>query len=154
NCDENGNGSVFEPILRVFRRGVAQTPTEVTGTLNRPVDAAPVINRRSLAISAGRVFFRTPEWLGASQGTVAAASGLTGGGATSPPSISADGRLVAFGAGSGSLVGADTNGVADIYVLDRQTSTYELISRATDGTIADNSSTDAAISADGTAVAF
>src|SRR5262249_15294257 len=58
NCDENGNGSVFETILRVFRRGMAQTPTEVTGTFNRPADAAPVINGRSLAISGGRVFFR------------------------------------------------------------------------------------------------
>lgn len=38
---------------------------------------------------------------------------------TSDPALSSDGRYVAFDSGNASLVGGDTNGVGDIFVLDR-----------------------------------
>jgi hypothetical protein len=43
------------------------------------------------------------------------------------PSISADGRFVAFVSGSSNLVPGDTNGVADVFLHDRRTDTTQRI---------------------------
>ena len=51
-----------------------------------------------------------------------------------PCSISADGRYVAFASIASNLVPGDTNGVADVFVYDRQTDTIERVSVAADGT--------------------
>jgi Tol biopolymer transport system component len=78
-------------------------------------------------------------------------------GATGPsfdPSISADGRLVAFTSDAGNLVPSDTNRIGDVFVHDRQTGTTVRASVASDGTQANNLSFLPAISADGRAVAF
>ena len=50
-----------------------------------------------------------------------------------PPSISADGRYVAFEHGAGNLVAGDTNGTFDIFVRDRQLGTTRRVSVATGG---------------------
>ncbi|MCY2991008.1 MAG: S8 family serine peptidase [Planctomycetota bacterium] len=55
-------------------------------------------------------------------------------GSSSNPSISADGRFVAFTSSASNLVPEDTNGVYDVFVYDRQKRTVELVSVATDGT--------------------
>lgn len=60
--DSNEDGDIFDTILRVFRLG---DPNEVTLGLDFAVDAATVINGRSLAISGEVVFFRIPEWTNA-----------------------------------------------------------------------------------------
>ena len=79
------------------------------------------------------------------------------------PSISADGRYVAFHANSSNLVPGDTNGWRDlmlqvrgydVFVHDRQTGTTERVSVATDGSQGDLDSRDPTISADGRCVAF
>jgi Tol biopolymer transport system component len=70
------------------------------------------------------------------------------------PSISADGRYVAFGSSATNLVSGDTNGASDIFVNDLQTGTTKRISVATDGTQGNNSSSAPSISADGRYVAF
>ena len=70
------------------------------------------------------------------------------------PSISADGRYVAFDSQATNLVKRDTNGVTDVFVHDRLTGTTERASVSTNGTQGDGDSTDAAISADGSGVAF
>ena len=57
------------------------------------------------------------------------------------PSISKDGRFVAFGSRATDLVANDTNGQTDIFLRDRQTGTTELISQATDGTQGNGRST-------------
>ncbi len=44
-----------------------------------------------------------------------------GGAASRTPSISGDGRLVAFASDADDLVSGDTNGATDVFVLDRQT---------------------------------
>jgi hypothetical protein len=67
------------------------------------------------------------------------------------PSISGDGRFVAFQSLADNLVGADTNGTADIFVRDRLTQTTE---RLCDAMQANSFSTTPAISADGRVVAF
>jgi Tol biopolymer transport system component len=70
------------------------------------------------------------------------------------PSISADGRYVAFDSTATTLVASDTNGVRDIFVYDRQAGTIERVSVSSSGTPADDSSFRASISADGRYVAF
>ena len=69
------------------------------------------------------------------------------------PAVSANGRYVAFDH-SGNLVPDDTNGVADVYVHDRQTGLTELVSVGSDGTLGTRQSSTPAISADGRFVAF
>jgi PKD repeat protein len=70
------------------------------------------------------------------------------------PSISADGRYVAFESSAATLVLGDNNGVWDVFVHDRTTGTTERVSVASDGTEANGASGEAAISADGRYVAF
>jgi Tol biopolymer transport system component len=50
------------------------------------------------------------------------------------PSISDDGRYVAFESDSSLIVGSDSNMVGDVFVMDRQTFSVQIVSRATDGT--------------------
>jgi hypothetical protein len=70
------------------------------------------------------------------------------------PSISADGRFVAFWSPAWNLVPGDTNAVDDIFMRDRQDGTTERVSVATGGTQGDSFSRYASISADGRFVAF
>jgi Ca2+-binding RTX toxin-like protein len=76
------------------------------------------------------------------------------------PSISADGRYVAFSSFSSNLVANDTNGAADVFVYDRDTDTVERVSVATDASEGNNDSQGnnhrqpPSISADGRYVAF
>ena len=71
---------------------------------------------------------------------------------TGYPSISADGRWVAFQSAVNNLVAGDTNGVTDVFVHDRQTGSTELVSTIGDGTSAGGDSP--SLSADGRWVAF
>jgi Tol biopolymer transport system component len=70
------------------------------------------------------------------------------------PAISADGRFVAFASLASNLVAGDTNGIQDIFVHDRGTGLTERVSVRSDGTQANATSEDPAISADGRFVAF
>jgi hypothetical protein len=70
------------------------------------------------------------------------------------PSISADGRYVAFESDAGNLVDGDDNGNTDIFVFDRQSGTTVLASSNVDGEASTGSSYEPAIDASCTAVAF
>ncbi|MEN6644398.1 MAG: FlgD immunoglobulin-like domain containing protein, partial [Armatimonadia bacterium] len=70
------------------------------------------------------------------------------------PSISADGRFVAFVSDSTNLVSGDTNGDEDVFVRDRTTGQTTRVSVATGGAQGNNSSSGPSISADGRYVAF
>jgi Tol biopolymer transport system component len=76
------------------------------------------------------------------------------GGGCANASISFDGKLVAFESPSAWLVENDTNGRKDVFVTNRETGSIRRMSVATDGTEGDLDSSDAAISADGSTVAF
>lgn len=85
------------------------------------------------------------------------------GGSSSHPSISGDGRYVAFSSNTGWLVDEDHDGepnvppgVEQVYVRDLKTKTTRLISRADgrDGRIGDAESTEPVISENGLYVAF
>ena len=70
------------------------------------------------------------------------------------PSISADGRYVAFYSHASNLVPGDTNDCIDIFTYDRWTDSIERVSLASDGSQADEGSYAPSISADGRYVAF
>ncbi len=155
-CDANANGSRDDTVLRVFRLG----QTEATIGLNTPrtIDAAPVVNGRSLAVSAGRVFFLTSEAAGAAQQTTRVsvdsnenqASGASG----DDVAISADGRYVAFTSLASDLVAGDTNNVADVYVRDRETGETARVSFRADGGEGNLAAVQPSISGDGRFVTF
>lgn len=81
-------------------------------------------------------------------------AGINADGNSIHPSVSADGRYVAFQSSADNLVANDTNGVDDIFVYDRQTHTTIRVSVAADGTQANGSSFVPVLSADGTHVSF
>jgi hypothetical protein len=70
------------------------------------------------------------------------------------PSVSADGRYVAFQSLATNLVSGDTNGFGDVFVRDHQTGDTERVSVDSSGTQADGESLNAAISSEGRNVAF
>ncbi len=73
---------------------------------------------------------------------------------TSSPSISVDGRFVAFQSYAANLVPGDTNANADIFVHDRSTGATIRVSVDSSGAQADSASYVPSISADGRYVAF
>lgn len=70
------------------------------------------------------------------------------------PSISADGRFVAFRSSASNLVPGDTNGLSDIFVYDRQTGVTERVSVSSGGVEGNGMSLEPTISGDGRYVAF
>jgi Tol biopolymer transport system component len=70
------------------------------------------------------------------------------------PSISADGRFVAFASDASNLVGGDTNQVSDVFVRDRVAHTTRRISVSTAGRQGNNVSLAPAISPEGRSVVF
>ncbi|MFN5855906.1 MAG: DUF4347 domain-containing protein, partial [Pseudanabaenaceae cyanobacterium] len=93
--------------------------------------------------------------LGDTQRVSVATGGIQAtGGSGINPSISSDGRYVAFSSNATNLVTGDTNAVPDIFVHDRQTNTTQLVSVATNGTQANNASSTPSISSDGRYVVF
>jgi CSLREA domain-containing protein len=82
------------------------------------------------------------------------ADGLLGVGSSNSPSISADGRFVAFHSDASNLVPGDTNNKLDIFVFDRQTHTVERISNSNEGALGNSYSQSPSISANGRYVAF
>ncbi|HYH27952.1 MAG TPA: hypothetical protein VEA19_04140, partial [Actinomycetota bacterium] len=77
-----------------------------------------------------------------------------GDGGSGWPSVSDDGRYVAFSSEAKNLVPGDTNSRRDIFVRDLVAGRTERVSIATDGTQANNVSVQAAISANGRYVGF
>lgn len=73
---------------------------------------------------------------------------------SSNPSLSADGRFVAFQSLSGSLAGSDTNLAEDIFVHDRQSGSTTLVSSSSAGNAGNAASFEPSIGSDGRFVAF
>ena len=81
-------------------------------------------------------------------------AGVEGNGESDYPSISTDGRYVAFVSQAQNLVANDLNGAADVFLRDRITNTTERVSLSSSGAEVFGSSWRCAISADGRCVAF
>jgi murein DD-endopeptidase MepM/ murein hydrolase activator NlpD len=83
-----------------------------------------------------------------------ASDGTQGNGWPGQPSISADGRYVAFSSSANNLVPGDKNDRQDVFVHDRQTGQTMRVSVSSDGKEGNGASEEPAISADGRYVAF
>jgi RNA polymerase sigma factor (sigma-70 family) len=70
------------------------------------------------------------------------------------PCISADGSSIAFSSSASTLVAGDTNGVTDVFVVDRQTNVIERVSVSSDGVQGNGMSVSPRVSADGRLVVF
>jgi Tol biopolymer transport system component len=70
------------------------------------------------------------------------------------PSISADGRYVAFTSHANNLVPGDTNSAPDVFIHDREFANTKRVSVASDGTEGDYTSELASISGDGQLIVF
>jgi hypothetical protein len=87
------------------------------------------------------------------------AAGVQGNGTSGQSRLTTDGRFVVFGSTASNLVTGDTNGIADIFLKDRQTGALTRESVVTGGGEAFNTnlgggSTTATISGDGSIIAF
>ena len=80
--------------------------------------------------------------------------GAEGNGFSASPSISSDGRFVAFKSAASNLVPTDTNGIFDIFVHDRDSGETQRVSVNSSGVEGNNSSETPTISADGIFVSF
>jgi Tol biopolymer transport system component len=81
-------------------------------------------------------------------------AGLQANNGSSNAVISGNGAFVTFVSEAANLVAGDSNGVADTFVRDLQTSTTERVSIASDGTEANGPSLSSCISSNGVFVAF
>lgn len=75
-------------------------------------------------------------------------------GASRTPSISRDGRFVAFSSEGVNVVAADANGVPDVFMVDRSVPAASRVSLTQGGSEGNNASTFPAMAADATATAF
>lgn len=81
-------------------------------------------------------------------------AGLQSNGESFTPSISGDGRFVAFESDASNLVDGDSNGQSDVFVHDRQSGTTTRVSLDSSGAQGNLGSSSASISGDGRLVAF
>lgn len=81
-------------------------------------------------------------------------TGQEGSDASFAPSVSADGRLIAFLSLASNLVADDTNGIRDIFVRDRDAGVTSRVNVSSLGAEANDDSGEPAISGDGRYVAF
>jgi Tol biopolymer transport system component len=135
-----GNNNSFDPCISADDRYVAfysSATNLVSGDTNEVFD----------------IFVRDRQG-GTTERVSVDSSGVQADGESEVPSISADGRYVAFQSLATNLVPGDTNGSWDIFVRDRQGGTTERVSVDSTGGQGDGNSYYPAISADGRYVAF
>jgi Tol biopolymer transport system component len=82
------------------------------------------------------------------------ATGTVGNNSSYYPSISADGRFVAFQSDASNLVANDTNASTDVFVYDRSTRKTRRVSVSSSGVQGNGGSVESSISPDGRFVAF
>lgn len=83
-----------------------------------------------------------------------ASDGMQSNAWSASPTISSDGRYVAFESAASNLVSGDTNNIHDVFVHDRQTGITTRVSIASSGAQGDRQSGDPALSAEGRYVTF
>jgi hypothetical protein len=95
-----------------------------------------------------------PAWAGSTERVSVSSGGVQGNGQSAGPTISADGRFVAFVSSATNLVPDDTNGAFDVFVRDRQAGVTEVVSVSSSDAHGDDVSAAPSLSAGGRFVAF
>ena len=103
--------------------------------------------------SQGDIFLRDRQ-TGTTTRVSVSGAGAQGNGGSRQATISGDGRYVGFASDAGNLVASDTNGVADVFVRDTQTSMTHRLSTASDGTQANGGSSAPNLSMNGRYIVF
>ncbi len=103
--------------------------------------------------SRGDVFVHDRQ-TGATERVSVSSGGLEANGDSGSPALSLDGRYVVFVSVATNLVAADTNGVADVFLHDRDLGTTERVSVGPAGEEGNNQSSEGRVSADGRYVVF
>ena len=164
--DTNGAPDVFvrDTVNGTFDRvSVSSSGTQAAGGCEHPAISADgrfvAFDSYAGNLVAGSTSGRSDVYLRDRQAGTTEVVSLSSGGARGDsdsfrPSISADGRFVAFESNSTNLVGGDSNGVYDVFVRDRQLGTTERVSVSSGGAQGDGYSYIASISSDGRYVAF
>ena len=137
---EQGNGGSFRPAISADGRFVgfeSDATNLVPGDTNNARD----------------VFVRD-RLLGTTERVSVSTSGVQADRASGYPSISGDGRFVAFDSDASNLVPGDTNNAADVFVRDMLEHTTERVSVSSTGEQASGPSWCPSISADGGLAAF
>ncbi|HEX9903677.1 MAG TPA: hypothetical protein VGA77_01815, partial [Propylenella sp.] len=138
---EPGNGRSEHPSISADGRFVAFASRATDLARGMPLVAADNIFVRDLQAGTTEWVSRPNTW-GDPRGP------------SQQPSISADGRFVAFHSLAHDLVAGDTNEAFDVFVHDRLTGLTERVSVRSSGGQANQSSGPSSISADGRRVAF
>jgi Tol biopolymer transport system component len=170
------DGGIFESkdqrLQHIYVRDLA-TGTRVSADLPRVILNPPTVTARDPVLSAngrhvayfGRVTDVNPpsDYLYVRDLDLPIPGGISRAldgqmrpvGTTGPPSISGDGRLVAFHSDAGDLVANDANGVSDVFVRDVDHHTNILVSVSRDGTESGNGeSVNPILSRDGRWIVF
>jgi Tol biopolymer transport system component len=135
-----GDGYCFNPTISADGRWVA---FESDSTNLVPGDT-----------NGARDVFVHDRTTGATMRVSVASNGTQGNGDSTNPSLSVDGRFVAYESVASNLVPGDTNGIADVFVHDTLTGTTTRLSVSSAGAQSDGSSHVPSISSDGRRVAF
>lgn len=144
-----GNSHAYAPALSADGRWIAfvsESSTLVPGDTNIVADIF-VRDRRSdttTRVSVASSGSQMSPWLAGGLSPVGCAA----------PSLSADGRFVAFASFGADLVPGDTNGKQDVFVHDRLTGTTERVSVSSFGVESDADAYLPMISGDGTRVVW
>jgi Tol biopolymer transport system component len=131
----------------------AMLRTKGRGTTTRAVLCLLVAVALAVPLSVPTTGFATPA-PGTLERVNLAFDGEQADGYSSSPSISGDGRYVAFDSEASNLVASDTNGVRDVFVRDRVAGTITRVSVRSDGTEGNAFSQGAMISGNGRYVTF
>jgi Tol biopolymer transport system component len=130
----------------------ANSAVSATGRFTAFTSSATNLTRGDT--NAGYDVFVYDRSTGKTRRVSVSSSGAEGNAPSFSPSISADGRYVAFASTARNLVHGDTNGVVDVFVRDRWAHQTQRVSISSSGAQANAVSTEASISADGNHVAF
>ena len=147
-------------FMKVLRAGVVYGREHGAPTAVAAPSASSVLRRSgndrtpSLGVSRTTAAFSGDAAVPPTARVSVSSSGAQANGPSTSPSISADGRYVAFLSSATNLVPGDTNGVDDIFVFDRVTGVVTRESVASDGTQANQLSTNPLLSSDGRWLVF
>ena len=154
------------PPVRTTRESVSSSGTPAVGAIQAGSLSANgrfvvfMSTASNLVGVGGAHVYRHDRATGATALVSFAKSGTPSAGGGFAPSVSADGRFVAFASAATDLVNGDTNGTVDVFLRDMNTGTTALVSATQTGAAADlggmlsNVAGARAVSDDGRFVAF